>query len=221
MIFRTLAAMFSPQKQAKPMNFVGTGKRLDDIDLPRMGKLIGVGEKEIHAVLDVESVGRGFDSQNRPVILFEPHVFYRLLRAKDQTKLKKAVELGLAYPSWGEKPYPKDSYPRLIQACLIDEEIALQSASWGLGQIMGFNHTMAGYKSAKAMVEHFKLDEENHLEAMIKFIISAGLDDELRAHDWRGFARGYNGAGYAKNNYHTKLAASYAKWAKIKDTPYP
>ena len=65
MIFRTLAAMFSPQKQAKPMNFVGTGKRLDDIDLPRMGKLIGVGEDEIHAILDVESVGRGFDSQNR------------------------------------------------------------------------------------------------------------------------------------------------------------
>ena len=221
MIFRTLAAMFSPQKQAKPMNFVGTGKRLDDIDLPRMGKLIGVGEDEIHAILDVESVGRGFDSQNRPVILFEPHVFYRLLRAKDKVKLNSAIHLGLAYPSWGEKPYPKDSYPRLIQACLIDEEIALQSASWGLGQIMGFNHTMAGYKSAKAMVEHFKLDEENHLEAMIKFIISAGLDDELRAHDWRGFARGYNGAGYAKNNYHTKLAASYAKWAKIKDTPYP
>ena len=103
----------------------------------------------------------------------------------------------------------------------IDEDLALQSCSWGLGQIMGFNHSMAGFKSTKEMVERFKLDEEYHLEAMVRFIISAGLDDELRRHDWRGFARGYNGAGYEKNQYHTKLSAAFQKWKRIKDTPYP
>ena len=201
------------------MNFVGTAKKLDDIDLPTIGRLIGVGEDEIHAILDTETRGTGFDSLKRPIILFEPHIFYRLLRAKDAVKLKKAVDAGLAYPSWGDKPYPKDSYPRLIQACLIDEDIALQSCSWGLGQIMGFNFALAGYKSAKEMVEAFKADEENHLLGMIKFIIAAGLDDELRRHDWVGFARGYNGAGFAKNEYHLKLAAAFTKWLKIKDTP--
>ena len=55
---------------------------------------------------------------------------------------------------------------------------------------------------------------------MITFIINAGLDDELRRHDWRGFARGYNGSGYEKHNYHGRLAAAYAKWAKIPDTPW-
>ena len=71
------------------------------------------------------------------------------------------------------------------------------------------------------MVEKFKQDEEEHLLAMVRFIISAGLDDELRRHDWVGFARGYNGPGFAKNGYDKKLAASFAKWQKIKDTPYP
>jgi hypothetical protein len=37
------------------------------------------------------------------------------------SKRDRAVSLGLAYASWGQKPYPKDSYPRLLQALLIDE----------------------------------------------------------------------------------------------------
>jgi hypothetical protein len=87
--------------------------------------------------------------------------------------------------------------------------------------MMGFNHAMCGFKSAEEMVNRFLLDEEYQLEAMVRFIIAAGLDDELRRRDWRGFARGYNGPGYEKNRYHTKLAASFAKWSKIRDTPYP
>ena len=39
------------------MNFQGSGKRIDDYDIPRIGALIGVGEDEVHAVLDVESSG--------------------------------------------------------------------------------------------------------------------------------------------------------------------
>lgn len=201
------------------MNFIGTGKRLDNVDLPKIGKLIGVGEDEIHAVLVTETRGTGFDSQNRPIILFEPHIFHKQLKAHKPDLLDKAVALGLAYPKWGEKKYPKDSYPVLNQAIDIDLELALRSASWGLGQIMGFNHSMAGYPTAVAMVEAFKKDEEHHLEAMVKFIINAGLDDELRRKDWVGFARGYNGPGFAKNKYDQKLAANFAKWQKIKDTP--
>lgn len=203
------------------MNFVGAAKRLDDIDLPKIGRLIGVGEDEIHAILDTETRGRGFDSQNRPIILFEPHIFYKQLSANDPNKLQTAISQGLAYKNWGEQRYPSDSYPRLERAILINKELAIRSASWGLGQIMGFNFSMAGYPSAEAMVMKFKDDEEEHLLAMVRFIIAAGLDDELRRHDWIGFARGYNGPGFAKNGYDKKLAASFAKWQKIKDTPFP
>ncbi len=200
------------------MQFKGKAKRLDDIDLPLIGREIGVGEDEVHAILDVEAAGSGFDKQGRPKMLFEPHIFYRELGPGP--KRDKAVQLGLAYPRW-KRNYPKDSYPRLLKAMGIDEEIALRSASWGLGQLMGFNAVAAGYPSAKAMVLAFLDDEEHHLRAMIRFIKSMGLDDELRRHDWKGFALGYNGPGFAKNRYDKKLAVSYTRWQKIKDTVIP
>lgn len=199
------------------MNFTGAAKRIDDVDLPRIGAEIGVGEDEIHAVLDVETRGGGFDGKGRPKMLFEPHIFYRQLGPG--SKRDKAVSAGLAYSKW-KRNYPNDSYPRLSDAMAIDEAAALRSASWGLGQIMGFNHGLAGYDTAAEMVTDFTKDEENHLSAMVKFISSAGLDDELRAHDWAGFARGYNGSGYAANSYDIKLAAAFKKWQGIRDTPF-
>lgn len=195
--------------------FKGRAKRLDDVDLPREGRRIGVGEDELHAFLDVESAGGGFDAQGRPKILFEPHVFYRNLKGDAR---KRAVDAGLAYAKWGMKPYPRDSYPRLVSAMAIDETAALKSASWGAFQILGENHALCGYPTVQDMVRAFMADEENHLKACIAFLIAEHIDDDLKAHRWAVVARVYNGAAYAKNGYDTKLAAAYAKWAKIPDT---
>jgi peptidoglycan hydrolase-like protein with peptidoglycan-binding domain len=76
-------------------------------------------------------------------------------------------------------------------------------------------------------------NEDEQLQAMVNFVKNSGLDDELRvieaklkkgqtvtADDCRAFVRGYNGSGYAKNDYHTKLAKAVNKWAKIPDTPW-
>lgn len=200
------------------LTFKGAAKRLDDLDLPRLGALIGVGEDEIHAFLDVETSGHGFDSQGRPIILFEPHVFYRNLSG---TARAQAVAAGLAYPRWGEKPYPKDSYFRLKAACAIDETAALKSASWGLGQVLGENFEAAGFLTVQAMVEAMMEDEERQLAAAVNFVARNRLGDKLRNHDWAGFAKGYNGASYRKNAYDTRLADAYRKWSRIKDTPWP
>jgi hypothetical protein len=198
------------------MKFVGRAKRIEDIDLPRVGRMIGVGEDEVHAILDVESAGSGFDAKGRPKMLFEPHVFYRNLKGAERDR---AVAAGLAYPRW-KRSYPKDSYPRLAAAMKINETAALRAASWGLGQILGENHKKSGYATPQAMVADFIEDEDNHLEAMIRFIRSANLAKHLKAHNWKAFARGYNGAGFAANRYDKKLADSFAKWKRIKDTPY-
>jgi len=106
------------------LTFHGAAKRLDDIDLPKIGARIGVGEDEIHAFMDVEAAGSGFDNQGRPKMLFEPHVFWRNLSG---AKRVAASQKGLAYPKWGEKPYPKDSYSRLIEAIGIDRTAAINS----------------------------------------------------------------------------------------------
>lgn len=198
--------------------FRGAARPLDDIDLPRLGHRIGVGEDEIHAVMDVEAAGGAWDARGRPKMLFEPHRFWKNLGPGE--KRDRAARAGLAYPSWGEKPYPKDSYPRLLEAMKIDETAALKSASWGLGQILGENHAMVGFDTVQEMVLATLNDADRHLEMMVAFILAAKLDDELRAQDWAGFARGYNGPQHAKHDYAGRLRRAYAKWAKIRDTPW-
>lgn len=199
------------------MKFAGKARRLESLDISRLAYTIGCGEDHLHAVMEVETLGGGFDTHGRVKILFEPHVFYRELSGP---KRQEAIAAGLAYRRWGESRYPKDSYPRLMKAMVIDAEAALRSCSWGLGQIMGFNHLLAGYASVQAMVEAFCDDEASHLAAMVEFIVSNGLDDDLRREDWRGFARGYNGSGYAEHGYHTKLKRAFDKWKRIPDTAF-
>ena len=98
--------------------------------------------------------------------------------------------------------------------------MALEATSWGLGQIMGSNHVAAGYESAAEMVAAFLDSEESQLAGAVAFIRANHLDDELRGHQWAAFARGYNGPAYASHGYHTKLAARFAFWRKIPDTPW-
>lgn len=199
-------------------NFKGAAKPLDDIDLPIIAHRVNVGEDEIHALMDVEARSSGFDRHGRPAMLFEPHVFYRLLGPG--AKRDRAVADGLAYKNWKPGNYPNDSYPRLLKAQVIDETAALMASSWGLGQILGSNHREAGYRTVQDMVLAFLEDEQEHLEAMIRFIINAGIADALRRHQWEVVARVYNGPSYAVHGYHTRLAAAYRKWAGIKDTPW-
>lgn len=211
--------------------FVFNGPKLDDIDLPRIGRKIGVGEDVIHGVMDVEAAGSGVDRKGRLKALYEPHVAYR--NAPTKTIRDKLVAAGLAYPKW-KKSYPADSYPRILKAMEIDETTALKATSWAGYQILGENHVLAGYDTVQEMVLDYLKDEENQLESCISFIKNAGLDDELRTiekklragkkvtpDDCRPFVRGYNGAGYEQNGYHTKLAKAINNWARIPDTKFP
>src|SRR5688572_25797751 len=147
------------------LDFKGRAKQLEDIDLPRIGETIGVGEDVIHMLLEVESLGDGFDKQSRPKMLFEPHVFDRNLKGEER---EVARDVGLAYPKW-RRNYPADSYPRLKNAIAINETAALKAASWGASQILGENHRKAGYDTPQEMVAAFMDDEDNHVEAMINF----------------------------------------------------
>ena len=124
----------------------------------------------------------------------------------------------MAYPKWGERPYPKGSdavYAEIEAAYEMRSEAALMATSWGLGQIMGSNFKMTGSASVEEMVNQAMESEVNQLHHMIGFIKSSGLIDKLKALDWAGFAKGYNGPAYAKNAYDTKLAGAYANFTRL------
>lgn len=116
--------------ELNPKDFRGRAEQIDDLDIPRIGSVIGVGEDEVHALMEVEAGSSGFDPHGRPKMLFEPHVFYRNLSGAER---QSAVDAGLAYHKWISGQYPSDSYPRLIQAYAINPEAALKSCSWGRG----------------------------------------------------------------------------------------
>ncbi len=217
------------------MNFKGRAKRLEDVDLPRIGHEIGVGEDVIHAIIDVEAPKAGFDPEGRPRILFEPHIFYRELGPG--AKRDEAVRQGLAYKTWRKGTYGPESaqYGKLERALKIDETAALKSCSWGRSQIMGFNHLLAGYAAVQIMVREFCDDEDNHIEAMVRFlktrkIRGVSLDEYLRridrlkrpstAADWAPVAEGYNGSAYATHDYHGRLAKAHNWWRLRPDTPW-
>jgi len=201
-------------------NFKGAGKALDAFDIPELAYRIDVTQDHLQAFLNVESRSQGFDRSGRPIILNEPHVFYRNLSGVKRTR---AVTAGLAYPKWGTEPYLKTSQERyewLAKAMKIDREAALKSCSWGSTQVLGENYSMVGYDSAEAMVDAFMDDEEAHVEAMVKYILATGIADNMRREDWATVARVYNGPGYKKNQYDVKMAREFAKLRKVADVEW-
>jgi hypothetical protein len=99
---------------------------------------------------------------------------------------------------------------RLSLAKTIDFNSALESCSWGLFQIMGYHWKMLGYKSVHEFVEKMYANEGNHWQAFTRFVLAdKALHKALKDRNWAEFARRYNGPGYKKNKYDSKLLAAY------------
>lgn len=170
----------------------------------------------LKAVVEVEASGKGFIG-DVPKILYEPHIMHRLLTKKNYITIRDNLmkaHPNLCYPRWGTYKYGAESiqHRRLEIASQFNRDTALESCSWGLGQVMGFHWKSLGYESLQAFINDMYESEAKQLEAMIRFIKVNGLLLALKNKDWVKFARGYNGSGYAKNKYHIKLANAYAKY---------
>jgi N-acetylmuramidase/Putative peptidoglycan binding domain len=95
----------------------------------------------------------------------------------------------------------------------LGSERALKSASWGMGQVMGFNCAVGGYKSCVRMVQAMVRSEDAQLACMAGFLKANGLAEKLLNKDWTGFARMYNGPSYWQNRYDIKLAEQFQRFA--------
>jgi hypothetical protein len=184
---------------------------LTEADLIDAAEILAVPVAKVRAVRVIESGALGgFGPDGRPTILFEPHVFSRLTSHRYD-----ATQGGVSYPAWGEKPYPADQADRWAQleyAAKLNRPAALQSASYGLFQIMGFNFQPCGFADVEAFFAAMHRSERDHLLAFVAFLQAHRLDEALRAGDWRAFASGYNGVANAAA-YAQKLAATYAALA--------
>lgn len=166
----------------------------------------------LKAVVQVESAGRlsvNIAGRAEPLIRFEGHYFYKLLPL---AKRNMAVAQGLASAKAGTIKNPltqKGRWKLLRRAMKIDRAAALESVSWGLGQVMGSHWRWLGYASIDALVVGAREGVAGQIRLMARYIAKANLAEKLRAHDWAGFARAYNGPAYRKYKYHTKLARAY------------
>ncbi|MFQ1702483.1 N-acetylmuramidase domain-containing protein [Loktanella agnita] len=171
----------------------------------------------LKAVVEVESAGRAFtkiDGRDMPLILYEYHVFYRYSDLTDPQR-REAVRRKLASPRWGDLPYAKSQaarYNQLTRAAAINEQAAYAACSWGVGQVLGENAVWLGFGTPKALAEKTMEGVAGQLAVMLAFINKAGIMDKLKARDWRGFARRYNGPGQV-DYYANRMATAYRRHA--------
>lgn len=193
------------------------GDQLGQADLVAAAERLAVELAAIMAVNEVESRGQGFHvggpRDGEPVILFERHIMRRRLIHHGHNP----VPLQQRHPDLvNDKPggyiggYRE--HDRLERAASLHEASALESASWGAYQIMGFHWQRLGYTGAEAFVAAMREGEAAQLDAFVRFIeADRALHAALRRHDWADFARRYNGPNYAINDYDTRLAAAYRR----------
>jgi hypothetical protein len=176
----------------------------------------------ILAIQSVESGNNGYLADGRPKILFEGHIFWKMLKAagKNPADYVKGNE-DILFEKADRSKYTRgmSEYARLEKAEKIDRAAALKSASWGEFQIMGFNHSKVGYPDVESFVEGISKPGAGQIRAVLSFMENNKLLPLVRGPNkqWAKFAAAYNGAGFKKNQYDTKLQKAYERFSKISE----
>ncbi|WP_406819226.1 N-acetylmuramidase domain-containing protein [Pseudomonas sp. KnCO4] len=204
---------------------------LKNVDMVRAADRLGVPLAAVYALNEVESKGRGFLDNGKPVILYERHIMYARLQkirrpSDDQDELEqltdqlrqRADELAkqfpaLVNPKFGGYVGGTAEHQRLAQARMIDEQAALESCSWGAFQVMGLHWERLGYPSVQAFVEAMCRSESDQLEAFVRYIeADPTLLKVLKSLKWAKVAELYNGPDYKRNLYDVKLQRAFERY---------
>lgn len=195
---------------------------LTEQDYLRVASSVKAEVAALQAVAQVETDQHGFDKKsNRPTIRYELHLFGELtqhLYDKTHPHLSQpTLEAGKKYHL--DKHHAEDQaieWSLLYGAMLLRDHAgrrrtteAWSATSWGLFQVMGFNHRQAGWPSIDGFVKDMFISENNHLKAFAGFAKSTGLVDSLIKHDWTSFAKNYKGPRYRQNQYDTRIKDAY------------
>lgn len=179
---------------------------LTEQDFAAAADKLGCSVAVIKAVCQVEAPRGGFLPSGEPTILFERHQFSKRTGRKFDISHPH-----ISNPKPGGYKGGQAEHDRLAEAASLDRDAALESASWGKFQIMGFNYAPAGFDSLQAFINAMYQSEGRQLYAFVSFIQHEGLASFLREQRWADFARRYNGPNYAINSYDTKMAAAHKR----------
>jgi len=181
--------------------FTGTATPLTQSGFEAARDALNVQPTALWAVLTVETRSCGFLPDRRPQILFERHVFHERTMGRHD-----AAAPALSSRERGGYAGGTAEYLRLADAMMLDRTAALESTSWGLGQVMGFNARELQYEDVEEMVGAFCDSEDAQLEGVRRFVAARdALTAALREKNWARFARIYNGPDFASNAYDRKL----------------
>jgi N-acetylmuramidase/Putative peptidoglycan binding domain len=204
------------QPEGPKMAWKGNAMFTTDIthEITGAARTAGIDPAALLAVVEVESAGKFFarvKGREEPLIRFEFHYFDRRL---DDGMRDRARASGVSSPLAGKVPNPRgqeDRWALLERACAFSRPAALESVSWGIGQIMGAHWKALGFGSVEELVELARSGAAGQIRLLILFFEKNSLIPLLNARDWAAFARRYNGPAYRRYAYDTKLAIAYAR----------
>lgn len=160
----------------------------------------GVHWAMVFAIL--ESNNKGLTETGRPVLRFEKH------------KWKKFTSRNRAARVYDRARNPRDyddRYEQYLGMRMVHHHGAMLSHSWGVFQIMGFNHRLAGYENWRQF--ELAMDTiEGQLKAWRSFVLAnPPLLSALRKDNAQAVAYHYNGPAYAMNRYDVRFAQAVAQ----------
>lgn len=186
-------------------------------DIVQIAERLGGSVRQVNAVAEVESAGGGWDDKGLLKCLYERHIAYRAIKKVQQIAIG-FLSLGKAggYTVDADRNGVNDSWEKIAAAMCIHGFKALEWASWGKFQVMGYHWASLGYTSVQDMVWKLSRDEAAHYDSLARYIENNRLVSAFRAIDGkpencRAFAKGYNGPAYAKGGYHIKIALAYKR----------
>jgi hypothetical protein len=208
----------APDPAPAPMPAVASAPaKLTPADFQAAASALGPGVPVaiVRAFAEVESGGKsGFDAKGRPVIAYEGHWFRKLTDRKFDAAhpLLSYPYVKKAGPEWQtNNKNPDAAWQTLQSAMALDHGAAVQSCSWGMFQVMGFNFASCGYANVDAFVAAMSASERGQLDAFVGFCRSLkDMVKAMAAKDFKAMATKYNGEDYG--DYDTRIANAYKKY---------
>jgi hypothetical protein len=189
--------------------FTGKARPLTAAGVEAAVRKLGVPRHVLWALIKVETSGCGYLADRRPQIRFERHRFSRRTEGRFDGPAPD-----ISNPVAGGYAGGSGEYERLAQAIRLDRDAAIESTSWGLGQVLGCHAKAAGFPNAREFVRKNTESEDAQLAAMAGFIAHEELDAPLRQGNWAAVAQAYHGSSHADHDHQGQLS----RWSDFFET---